>query len=741
MTNPTEAKGWTKSRYGFAAFFFFSLLAALFLLRAILFVEFGRQTPNSAGSVILAFVIGLHQDVVVALLTTVPLLFWLWMVRDRWFGKLWHRLLLAAGLFVFWFIQVFLLFTEYYFFEEFRSRFNTVAVDYLLYPTEVFGNIRDSYPLNTVLVVCGVISLAWVIVALRVFRRMWVEPTKDPARILKLVGLMATAAWGVIAWDFLGNVLHPTPDLAPRFVQLTGLAFSVGWAVAALWTFATTWRNSDGARSRFLRLAFAVNLAMALLFTVSMEGTQFSRDRTLNEIADNGSISFVDAAWTHNLDYAAYYRTLPREEAFARVRKILTTPNSTFTGDSNSLLRVVAGHPERPRLNVVILLEEALGSEFWGCLGRTNTLTPEMDKIATEDGMLFTNIYACGNRTVRGFEGVFSSFPPLPGDSIVKRDRSENVESVARVLKRDGYNTLFLYGGRGLFDGMRAYAMNNGWDRFIEQKDFANPTFATIWGVCDEDLYARSIEEFRKLNETGKPFFGTLLTVSNHKPYTYPRGRIDEDPELPKPNRRKAVKYTDWCLGQFFKAARKEAFWTNTVFVVIADHGARVYGAQEIPIFSYEIPLVIVGPAVVKQPQRIGVLGNSLDVSPTILGLIGRPYETMFFGRDLLNDPPAGARALLNHNRSIGIYADSRMAILGLQKTVKYYSGDPKVSPLKQVDDPSPEFIELEKDATALYQVADELYMNRLYRIDGMSSASNAPATSVESNSERTEIR
>jgi len=158
-------------------------------------------------------------------------------------------------------------------------------------------------------------------------------------------------------------------------------------------------------------------------------------------------------------------------------------------------------------------------------------------------------------------------------------------------------------------------------------------------------VFARGIEEFRALAQTGKPFLGTIMSVSNHKPFTYPAGRIPEDPNKPARTREKAVKYSDWCLGQFFEKARKEAFWTNTVFVVVADHGARVYGSQAIPIFSYEIPLVILGPSVVKAPQRSGALGNSLDVSPTILGLIGRPYETLFFGRDLLNDPPEGARA------------------------------------------------------------------------------------------------
>ncbi|MGN6553628.1 MAG: LTA synthase family protein, partial [Verrucomicrobiota bacterium] len=564
-TFSSSPSSWKKSRYAFAGFVLASLLGALFILRLVLFVKFGHQAPVTAGKAVEAFLVGLHQDLAVTLLTTLPLLFWLWIIRNGWFGRRWHRWAFISAAFLFWFVQVFLYFTEYYFFEEFQSRFNTVAVDYLLYPTEVVGNIRDSYPLYTILFICGVISLAWVIPVFRYFRPMWNEPV-------------------------------PT-------------------------------------RTRFLNFAVVAALSLALLYTIPFQGTHFSKDRTLNEIADNGSISFANAAWTHNLDYSAFYRTVARDEAFARTRKLLASPKAEFVGDQYSIRRKVAGDSTRPRLNVIILLEEALGSEFWGSLGRPKTLTPEMDKLATEEGLFFTNIYASGNRTVRGFEGVFSSFPPLPGDSIVKRDRSENVETIARVLKRDGYSSVFLYGGRGLFDGMRSYALPNGWDRFIEQKDFKDPHFATIWGVCDEEVYARGIEEFRALNATGKPFLGTIMSVSNHKPYTYPTGRIPEDPARHK--RPNAVKYADWCLGQFFQAAKKEAFWTNTVFVVVADHGARVYGAQEIPIFSYEIPLVILGPAVVKAPTRIGQLGCSLDVAPTVLGLIGRPYDTMFFGRDL----------------------------------------------------------------------------------------------------------
>jgi phosphoglycerol transferase MdoB-like AlkP superfamily enzyme len=607
-----------------------------------------RSAGTPVSGLLLAFLDGFHRDLFAALLEVIPLLAWMFILPDRWFCARWHRIFFGGACFIFAFVQIFLLFVEFFFFDEFKSRFNTVAVDYLLYPYEVFVNIWESYHVGVILFGCGLLSLSWVFVA--------------------------------------------------------------------RWLFAGMWDRPFTAKSRFAYLALAVLLAGVLIPMLNLKGARIGTDRTLNEIANNGAISFIAAAWTHNLDYAAFYKTMPLDQAYQRARQLLAAPDGRFVNEGQSILRQIAGDATRPRLNVVIFLEESLGSEFWGCLGRTNTLTPEMDKLAVEEGILFTNLYASGNRTVRGFEGVLSSFPPLPGDSIVKRDRSDNVETIARILKRDGYASLFLYGGRGVFDGMRSFAVRNGYDRFIEQKHFDRPTFTTIWGVCDEDLFARAIEEFRDLSKTGQPFCGTILSVSNHKPFTYPKGRIPEDPDWQM--RDHAVKYSDYALGQFFRAAKKEAFWTNTIFAVVADHGARVYGSQSIPIHSYEIPLVILGPAAVQAPARVRALGCSLDVSPTILGLLGRPYKTVFFGRDLLHSPADDNRALLNHNRDIGMLTKDRLAVLGLMKTVEFYQGNPKVVDMKPLQQPSAEDLELENDAIAVYQVADDLYMHRSYRID-----------------------
>jgi phosphoglycerol transferase MdoB-like AlkP superfamily enzyme len=310
-------------------------------------------------------------------------------------------------------------------------------------------------------------------------------------------------------------------------------------------------------------------------------------------------------------------------------------------------------------------------------------------------------------------EAVLCSFPPLPGDSVVVRSAGKPIETLARVLKRDGYTNTFIYAGRGAFDHVRSFMLANGYDRFIEQTDFKNPQFATIWGVCNEDLYARGIEECRNADQAGTPFLLAMLSVSNHEPFKYPEGRIPENPNERK--RENAVKYTDYAIGHFFEAAKRERFWTNTVFVVVADHGARVYGHQTIPMKSYEIPFLVLGPAAVKEPARIGTLGGQVDVSPTVLGLIGRPYVSAFFGRDLFKIDPATGRSFLNHNRDIGLYEDKELVVLGLNRTVEFYEGDPKHSV------PAPTTASAlnqgaEQDAVALFQVANDIYVHDGFR-------------------------
>ena len=634
-------------------------------LRTGLLIAYGPEGLTAA-TVATTLAHGLWADAAVAALVVLPLALWCACRRRDWLGR--GRRVLIGLVSMAWLLQTFLFISEGFFFQEFLSRFNTVAIDYLIYPHEVFTNLWESYPLIWIATGCVAMAAAVTLSSLR-----WVPPVTAPP--------------------------------AGRWRRM------LAWPVAAA----------------------------ALAGSLALVDSKFSRERVVNELASNGAVSGVWAAWTRNLPYDAFYATLPRGEAFAMARAALGRNGGTFVAPPPppvsaggpdeawfdaaraSLQRRISGDPTRPKRNVCVLLEESLGSEFFGVLGRVtkkgkpDTLTPHLDKLIREEGLLFDNLYADGNRTIRGFEGVFSSFPPLPGDSILARDRTENVETLARVLKRDGYQSLFLYGGRGTFDYIKSYTLPNGWDRLIEQKDFDNPAFTTAFGVSDEDLYARGISEMRALHLTGQPFLVSFMTVSNHQPFSYPKGRIPDDPEAR--SRKHAVKYTDWALGDFFEKAKREPFWQDTIFVVIADHGARVYGSQQIPLKSYEIPLVFFGPAVVPAARRVSELGCQLDVAPTILGLLGRPYDSMFFGRDLLKEGTGPGRVLMHHNRSIGIYESDRLVVFGLNQQVTSWQGRLRSAELTMQESPDPVALETARQGMALFRVADDLDLQRRYRV------------------------
>lgn len=613
------------------------------VLRVVLHGKFGQQLNLDWRETFKFYAVGALRDGLVGLFVLMPVAMVVFGVGEKKIGAPVRTGVGRFFLFVWWALILFVIQAEYYFFHEYSSRFNTVAIDYLHYWTEVSSNIRQMYPMGRILTVCGLGALA---VTVRCAKKFPLRP-------------------------------------------------------------------GAGTADRCLFLGAYAGLAALAVCGASGVSLQWHPERLVNELSSNGLTSGAIALWTRNLAYGDYFPTLPREEAYARARSLLDTPEAKWKGDPFSIQRRIPGDAARPKKNVVILLEESFGSEFLGSLngrkGEPSSLTPRLDALS-EQGLLFTNLFADGNRTIRGIEGVLASFPPLPGDSIVARTLTSGCETLASVFARDGYQTRFIYPGRGVFDGLGRFSLANGFGHFTEQKHFDSPVFTNVWGHCNEDLYDRVLKEAREDYQAGKPFFITALSVSNHQPFTYPEGRISE-PSYAR-RRTHAVKYVDFALGRFFDAVRQEPFWKETLFVVIADHGARVYGSQTLPIHSYQIPCLVLGEGV--EPGRCDTLGCQLDVAPTILAMVGRPYDSLFFGRDLLGKALVPRRAILNHNRSVGIYRDGRLVALSLNRVVEEFRGDAKGSLERVTLDAEAE--ELSKDLTALLQVADDLYMHRRFR-------------------------
>ena len=200
------------------------------------------------------------------------------------------------------------------------------------------------------------------------------------------------------------------------------------------------------------------------------------------------------------------------------------------------------------------------------------------------------------------------------------------------------------------------------------------------------------------------------MTTSNHKPYTFRKGLETYGIPPEGGGRAAGVRYADFALGKFLRDAQGHAWFDDTIFVVAADHGARVYGAEEIPLKTYEIPVMFYSPKHLA-PRRVDALMTQIDIAPTVLGLLGMPYEAPFFGQDALNTPAADRLAFFNHNHDVAIYRDGHLVVFGLGKTVSTFSYDPRSDRYA----PAPSDPELERLGVAYYQTAYELFEGGRY--------------------------
>lgn len=392
-------------------------------------------------------------------------------------------------------------------------------------------------------------------------------------------------------------------------------------------------------------------------------------NRVANEIASAG-IFTVLYEWSQQYqDLKSVVRTLPPHEATARAREYFALQGRLTDDSPNPLVRLVRGREPEKQLNVVVVMMESFTARLVGALGGCPALTPELDRLARE-AVLFETCYATGERTIQALEATVSSFPPLPGVASVRRPQArQGFATLASLLKKRGYSTLFLYGGQGIFDHMRAFFLGNGFDLFIEEKDFEDPEFRGAWGVSDEDLFRRADREFRRLAGQGQPFFATILTVSLHSPWEYPKGRIDPLPiNIPIPPGFKYEElnnylYADYAVGKFIREARGAPYFDNTLFVFVGDHGVHLRGRNLVPVDEYRVPALFLAPKHLP-PKRIQRVTSQLDIAPTLMGILGGTYRSTFFGNDVLTHKDDDGLAIMIYNKKrYGVLFGSNLTV------------------------------------------------------------------------------
>jgi phosphoglycerol transferase MdoB-like AlkP superfamily enzyme len=522
------------------------------------------------------------------------------------------------------------------------------------------------------------------------------------------------ARFNLVAFDYLAYPTEVAGDLWQEYPVLRVALVSAFFATAALWMIRSCLSSaqpivtSPARRLQPLALHSSALLLLALFYQTDL--LSLSSNRVANELVQNGISSFFRAVATSEIDYHAYYRSADPDENLALVAGELGRGGGEFTRLSEG--RLDRAFPARAnglgKLNVVLVSSESFGAEFSRLYGSARDLTPNFDALA-QQGLWFSRTYASGTRTVRGLEALVSSIPPIPTVSILRRPGNEGVATWGAVMRSFGYHTSFLYGGYGYFDNMNHFFGSNGFE-VLDRNSIDSVRFENIWGISDEDLFDRSLTHFDALHAAGEPFFSIIMTTSNHKPFTFRPGLEKQGIPETGGGRAAGVRYADYALGQFIRQAQDHSWFDDTVFVVVADHGARVYGVEQIPLKTYEIPLMIYSPSHIK-PKRVDTLMTQIDVAPTVLGLLGLPYEAPFFGQDVLSTPTQHRIAFFNHNHDVAIYRDGHLVVFGLKNAVSHFHYDPATN----IYEPAAPDTGLERLGIAYYQTAYELFEAHLY--------------------------
>jgi phosphoglycerol transferase MdoB-like AlkP superfamily enzyme len=636
----------TKRRIGTGIITLASLLflTIALLTRTVLLTKVPAGSGLTAGLIARSYAVGTLFDLATLAYALIPVGLFLLLAPVKLVRRPFMKPLVLLLSFLFTWVLLFNATAEYFFFDEFATRFNFIAIDYLVYTTEVVGNIRESYPLAPILGTLTILAAAFTFLLRHSIAHAWHRTASSATHRLGLVLLLPAAA------------------------------------------------------------------ALAL---VNIDQLSFSRNSFANELSGNGIYCLV-AAFRHNeLEFNQHYVTRDIPQVLARLDSLVEEPNNHFKNpDRSDITRAIANPGKEKHYNIILVVEESLSSEHLGAFGNRKQLTPNLDRLAKES-LFFTHLYATGTRTVRGLEALTLSIPPLPGTSLVKRPGNENFRSWGTIMRDHGYNTSFIYGGFGYFDNMNYFFANNGFD-VVDRHDFAKEevTFANAWGVCDEDLFRRTIREANNSYRQGRPFFSLVMTTSNHRPFTFPDGRID----LPSKTSRRAggVKYADYAIGRLLADARTEPWFANTLFIIVADHCANSAGKSELPIKRYEIPLLVYAPHIIR-PQVVERTMSQIDVAPTVLGLLNFSYDTTFLGRDILKaDSAAVDRAFISTYQKLGYLQDDRLVVLGPRKEASLYqvdrtTGATRLLPMEE---------EYLANALGYYQGANFVYKNRLNRIN-----------------------
>ncbi len=432
---------------------------------------------------------------------------------------------------------------------------------------------------------------------------------------------------------------------------------------------------------------------------IKVSQAYYCDDPFLNQLGINPTFNLLTSLLDDLRKENRELHLMPYAEAVGKSRAYLGIEGVV---DSTAVLHrrveadTLATHP-----NVVMILMESMSADFLQSLGARESLTPTLDSLY-QHSLAFTRFYSAGIHTNHGITATLYSYPALMFRNLMKGTVTPHRSGLPTILKDEGYHNLFFMTHEAQYDNMNAFLRTNGYDEVFAQENYPKEERVNAFGVPDHYLFTYALPVINERALDGQPFFATLLTISNHPPYIIPDWFHPRttDPET------QIVEYADRCIGDFLAGARKQSWYDNTIFVILADHGKLVGKTEaELPQSYNHIPLVIFGPGV--ENRIYDGLGTQVDVTPTLLGLMGVSYDFDGFGLDLLRQP---RQQVFYTSDTQVVGRDSTACFIYNNQADKYFFYDVDAHGALTPTTTSPHFDALKDYAFSMVQTAEFLF-------------------------------
>lgn len=374
---------------------------------------------------------------------------------------------------------------------------------------------------------------------------------------------------------------------------------------------------------------FTISLVIPLrgglqLAPLNQSSVYFSTNNYANHAAINASWNLLHSLFSKGVSGKNPYQYVP---APRRQRVV----DSLYRGGGETE-QLVNFSSQAPPVNVILIIWESFTEKATHASAEGKEVTPQFNRLK-QDGIYFSNVYACGDRTNKGVPGLLSGYPSMPNTTIIHSPgKSAKLKVVSQLFKKKGYVTPFFYGGEPEFANIKSYLLHGGFDPIVSREDFASKDMNSKWGAHDGVVMERV---FADLNRSPKPFFATWLTLSSHEPFETPVPVAFAGDDITT-RFLNSLHYTDETIATLVNKCSRQLWWNNTLMIITGDHGHRLPDTGQ-PADDFRIPMLWLGGALKQKGIVIDKVMSQIDLAATLAKQAGFSENYFPFSKNIMD--------------------------------------------------------------------------------------------------------